>query len=529
MSFPDRNNPYLFDAFLQWRRKVDYYCDDPFFQKVLKHYTAADWSAVDTVARRLSAKVSFRWRDMAESIAWPEKQPVVMHYDAYKHRIDRIVRPAEGVTMEKEVFAEALFSKKTSPWVRFTKMFLIYQNGEACISCPLTCTEGLVELLTQFADTPELNHIREHCQEGIEGDFAIGAQYLTEIQGGSDVPSNVVEAEVQNGIWRLYGSKFFCSATHADYAVVTAKPTGSEKIALFVVPSWLPGNKDREIRNGFTIDRIKRKMGTSELPTAEITFDGALAYPVGPLESGLANVVGIVLTYSRLTIGLASAASMTRAAREAQKYAEFRTAFGRKISQFPMVANQVARLEKYAHRTVAGAFKLYQAFLRHKDELSDKLERNADGAEQKERFDIRELIMLQKITATWDCTDVLRRAMSIFGGHGVMEDFSALPRLFRDAAINELWEGPRNVLLTQIHRDLQRAKQWYPPAEFVQHILSGGDASVIRTLAEEIEKLVAHPSLLEPDAETRKICERWDSFCHRFFHTYQDVAHAEVT
>jgi hypothetical protein len=83
-------------------------------------------------------------------------------------------------------------------------------------------------------------------------------------------------------------------------------------------------------------------------------------------------------------------------------------------------------------------------------------------------------------------------------------------------------------LLTQIHRDLQRAKEWYRPAEFVQNILSGSDAKVIQMLAEEIEVLVAHPSLLEPNAETHKICERWDSLCHRLFHAYQDVAHAEV-
>ncbi len=105
----------------------------------------------------------------------------------------------------------------------------------------------------------------------------------------------------------------FCSATHADYAMVTAKPAGSEKIALFVLPSWLPGNKEKEIRNGYTIDRIKWKMGTSELTTAELTFNGALAYPVGPLERGLANVVGTVLTYSRLTVGLSAAGFMTRA------------------------------------------------------------------------------------------------------------------------------------------------------------------------------------------------------------------------
>ena len=67
MSFPDRNNPYLFDAFLQWRQKVDYYSHDPFIQKVVKRYTGEDWADVDAEARRLSAKASFRWRDLAEA------------------------------------------------------------------------------------------------------------------------------------------------------------------------------------------------------------------------------------------------------------------------------------------------------------------------------------------------------------------------------------------------------------------------------------------------------------------------------
>lgn len=90
--------------------------------------------------------------------------------------------------------------------------------------------------------------------------------------------ANVLEAVSENGVWKLYGDKFFCSATHADYAVLTAKPAGSDKVALFIVPSWLPGNKEKEIRNGYVINRIKWKMGTSELTTAEITFNGAVAY-----------------------------------------------------------------------------------------------------------------------------------------------------------------------------------------------------------------------------------------------------------
>ena len=430
--------------------------------------------------------------------------------------------------MEREIFSEALFTDRKSPWLKLAKMYLIYQNGEACVACPITCTEGLVELLNKYADTPETRAILSHCKEGADGRFAIGAQYLSEIQGGSDVPANLLEAVREDGGWRLYGTKFFCSAAHADYAVVTAKPAGSEDVALFVIPSWLPGNREKEIRNGFTIDRIKWKTGTSELPTAEITFNGAVAYPAGPLDRGLANVVGIVLTYSRLTVGLSCAAFMTRAVREAKRYSEFRSAFGLVIGQFPMVAGQIDWMDRSVKRSTAGAFKLYRDFLTLEGGLKGGLETGEPEAMKKKRFDIRELIMLQKITASWDCTDVIRMAMSIFGGHGIMEDFSSLPRLYRDAAVNELWEGPRNVLLTQMHRDFQRAAKWYPPAEFVGRVLEGADRLFIEKMSAEITELLAHPHLFAPDEKTLDICRRWDTFCADLTHAYQDLAMKEV-
>lgn len=115
MSFPDRNNPYNFDEFLEWRDKVDYYADDPFIQQVVKHFAAEEWEAVDREARSVSRKASYRWRDMAETIAWPEKRPYMMHYDGHKHRIDRIVRPQETEIMEQEVFSEPCFPAKPRP------------------------------------------------------------------------------------------------------------------------------------------------------------------------------------------------------------------------------------------------------------------------------------------------------------------------------------------------------------------------------------------------------------------------------
>lgn len=528
MSLPDRNNPYAFDDFLAWRRSFDYYADDAFIQRVLKHYSREGWEQADQAARAVSLKASYRWRDFADLIAVPEKRPYVMHYDGHHNRIDRIVRPAQTETMEREVFSEALFSSNTPPWVRLIKMYLIYQNGEACIACPLTCTEGLVAILERYADCPDTRHILRHCKEGIAGDFAIGAQYLSEIQGGSDVPANVLESVREGEEWRLYGTKYFCSATHADYAVVTAKPAGSEEIALFVVPSWLPGNKMKEIRNGCRIDRIKWKLGTSELTTAEITYDGAVAYPVGPLARGLANVVGVVLTYSRLTVGLSCAAFMTRAVREARMYSEFREAFGIKVGRFPMVMGQLQRLEQAAKRTTAGAFKLYNEFLQPEGGLQGGMNKDGPQGLKKKQFEIRELIMLQKIAASGDATEVIRTAMSLFGGHGVMEDFSCLPRLYRDAAVNELWEGPRNVLLTQMHRDFQRASPWYSPSEFVSNVLHGTDPGLIAELRSEIDELVAYPGLFAPDDKTIAVCERWDRFCQELYHAYQNLARREV-
>ena len=84
----------------------------------------------------------------------------MVHFDGHRNRIDRIVRPPQTEVLEQEIFGERLFDQDKSPWVKLVKMFLIYQNGEACVACPMTCTEGLVMLLDRYADTPETRRIR---------------------------------------------------------------------------------------------------------------------------------------------------------------------------------------------------------------------------------------------------------------------------------------------------------------------------------------------------------------------------------
>lgn len=545
----NRNNPYSFDDYLLVRNNFNYYRDDQFLQTLVKHYVPdAEYEIIDRDLRALSDYVSNKWKDLADKAAEPEnrlKVTKIKHYDAHNHRIDRIERCWETETLEREIFSLGLWDpNRNTPWSRFIKMFLLYQNGEAGVMCPVACTHGLIWILQKYENdlSHETREILNHLREGKNGDYGRGAQFVSEIQGGSDVPANLVEAVFEKtegddgllNVWRIYGQKFFCSAVHTDYALVTAKPKGvpsSTRIGAFVVPSWLPKNKERERRNSYTIDRLKPKLGTAELPTAEITYNGAVAYPIGPLEKGLADVVGIVLSLSRLHVAFGMAAGALRAIREAILYAQFRYAFGIPVSSFPMMINQINELEHFAKRTAVGTFKVYSEFIHFGEELISgirDLQKIENLEERKRRFRLRELVMLQKIVVADECPKMIRRAISFFGGHGVMEDFLSLPRFHRDSMIMELWEGPRLVLLTQIHRDFQRVREWYPPDEFVRDLLKGSNSELIEDCVNKFSKIISHDSLLRNDDETLKICRDWEEFSTELFIAYQEQALREL-
>jgi hypothetical protein len=123
---------------------------------------------------------------------------------------------------------------------------------------------------------------------------------------------------------------------------------------------------------------------------------------------------------------------------------------------------------------------------------------------------------------------MIRLAISFFGGHGVMEDFLSLPRLHRDAMIMELWEGPRSVLLTQIHRDFQRVANWYSPEEFVHDLLEGANNDKIKEYAFKFKEIIDAKSLLKNDSETLTICNEWQKFSNKLFIAYQEQALDEL-
>jgi hypothetical protein len=218
-------------------------------------------------------------------------------------------------------------------------------------------------------------------------------------------------------------------------------------------------------------------------------------------------------------------------AREAILYSQFRTAFGVPISSYPMMINHINDLEHFGRRTAAGAFKVYSEFIHFGEELKSgirEIEEIEDESEKKRRFRLRELIMLQKIVVADEVPGMIRKAISFYGGHGIMEDFLSFPRFHRDSLVQELWEGPRNVLLTQIHRDLQRVKNWYPPDEYIRDLLSGMQNDLIDEYASTFTRIINHDTLLRNDKETLEICREWETFSNKLFIAYQDQALTEL-
>jgi acyl-CoA dehydrogenase len=317
---------------------------------------------------------------------------------------------------------------------------LLAQAGEGGHACPVVCTAGLVRALRTNAS----DELRERFLPPLlETDYdraQRGAQFLTERHGGSDVGANRVEAVPDGEVWRLHGEKWFCSVADADQFVVTARPrgapAGTRGIGCFLVP--------RE-GGGFRIRRLKDKLGTRALATGEIEFDGAVAYPLGPLEHGFRTAVSVLNT-SRWLNAVGSSGLMRRAQRVAAEFAQEREAFGRVILDFPLVRENLAVMKAETDAALASTTEL--------TELVDRIDRGEASDEDVAWH--RLLVNANKFVTSIAATKVVRRAIETLGGNGTIEDFSPLPRLYRDAIVFESWEGTHNVLCAQVLRDLER-------------------------------------------------------------------------
>lgn len=329
------------------------------------------------------------------------------------------------------------------------QFLLLSHIGEGGQACPIVCTVGMRRALEHHASAQLKDRYLSLLANADASQALRGSQFLTEVQGGSDVGANVVEAFPDPdipGAWRITGEKWFCSVADADLFAVTARPSssgpGTKGLACFVIPRFLDGVTP----NGFRLRRLKDKLGTRALASGEIDFENALAWPIGELGDGFKIAVSELLNTSRWLNAVGSAGIMCRSYLEASSFARHREAFGVAINTFPAVREQLAIIKSEMVAALASTFALTELVAR----IDDGTATTADVAVH--RF----LVNANKYVTSVAASDVVHRAIEILGGNGTIEDFSPLPRLYRDAVVFESWEGTHNVLCAQVQRDCVR-------------------------------------------------------------------------
>jgi acyl-CoA dehydrogenase len=376
--------------------------------------------------------------------------PELARYDPIGRRIETVVFDPSYDAAATAVWASGLVALSDRPGSAFeqaTLLYLLSLEGEAGQACPATCTIGLARALRRTADPSVRDRF---LPDLVDPDYATatrGSQFLTEVQGGSDVGANTCLAEPtgDEGTYRITGEKWFCSVADAGQFFLTARvaggPDGTAGLGSFVVPRTLDGAP-----NGFALRRLKDKLGTRGLASGEIDFDGALAWPVGPVEHGFRTAVGVVLNTSRWMTAVGDAGMMRRAVLEARAYARHRQAFGRRIEEFPAVRHTLADMVA----TSSGALHLVFALTGLEDRI------DAGTADDEDVAYHRFLVNLTKYLLSVQASEVVHSAIEVLGGNGTIEEFSVLPRLYRDAMVYESWEGTHNVLVAQVLNDLRR-------------------------------------------------------------------------
>ncbi len=411
--------------------------------------------------------------------------PRLERWSPLGERLEQIEFHPHHDTIGRQVWESGVLALQKTPGKSVLQMGLYYllaHNGEGGHLCSLACTSGLIRALQTVGSAelqerflpPLLDPDYDHMQHA--------AQFLTEVQGGSDVGANAVTAAYEDGVWRISGEKWFCSNINADQFLITARPVGAPEgtkgLGLFLVPRRLEDGR----LNGFYLRRLKDKLGTRTLASAEVDFQDAVAYPVGALEDGFKNAVSLVLNTSRLMNAVSCAGIMRRAYVEAGCYACNREAFGTMIASFPLVQEAVADLYSETYAAVASGFALAA--------LLDKMETGQASEDEKATY--RMLVNINKYITSIRATDMVHRAIEVLGGNGAIETFSILPRLYRDMMVLESWEGTHNVLCIQVLRDMQRYRIHEPFIRFIQAQLSSVHEDLLREDVLAVESALQH-------------------------------------
>lgn len=379
-------------------------------------------------------------------------EPTLTQWDAWGERVDRIeVSPlwqrAARIAAEQGVVAAA-YDTPYGPHARqyqFALAYLFHPSTDV-YTCPLAMTDGAARTLLRSGNQPLIERAVPRLVSRDPDTAWTSGQWMTESTGGSDVGrSETCARQDADGTWRLFGHKWFTSATTSEMALTLARPEGNgpdgSGLALFYIELR---DEHGRLRN-IAVNRLKDKLGTRKVPTAELTLDGTPAQLVYGTTGGVRNIVPM-LQITRTWNSVSAVAFMRRGLALARDYARKREAFGAPLAEQPLHIDTLAALQA----EMAGAFHL--TFL-----LVELLGRDEAGtASEEDQQLLRLLTSITKLTTARQAVAVASEVLEAFGGAGYVED-TGLPALLRDSQVLPIWEGTTNVLALDTLRGLGSA------------------------------------------------------------------------
>lgn len=367
-----------------------------------------------------------------------ECRPVLRTHDRYGHRMDEVEFHPYWHQLMATAVAEGLHAApwrtpRPRPHVARAAKFMVWAQAEMGHLCPISMTYAVVPALRRAPDLAAryepLLCARRYDPATRVPDAKpglIAGMSMTEKQGGSDVRANATTASRRaDGSWSLVGHKWFTSAPMSDLFLALAQAPGG--LSCFFVPRVLPDGR----RNPIRLQRLKDKLGNRSNASAEIEYEDATAWLVGEEGRGVRTIMEMV-DQTRLDAMIASASGMRWGTVQAVHHAGHRRAFGRLLGDQPLMANVLADLVVESEAATAVAIRLAAA-----------TDRAAEGDPDEDAF--RRLAL--PVCKYWLCKRApvhAAESLECLGGNGYVED-SQLPRLYREAPVNSIWEGSGNV------------------------------------------------------------------------------------
>jgi putative acyl-CoA dehydrogenase len=401
--------------------------------------------------------------------------PQLRTLDRYGHRLDEV----EFHPAWHELLAIALKAGlHSSPWAepksgahvaRAAGTFMLGQI-ESGVYCPVAMTYGSVPTLRQAPAIakewlPRIfsrDYDRSFRPPHLKASALVGMG-MTENQGGSDLRTNTTKAEPSgDGTFRLHGHKWFMSAPMCDAFLVLAQ--SRKGLSCFLMPRWTPDGE----RNAIQILRLKDKLGNRSNASSEVEFHGAYAQLVGEEGRGIPTIIEMG-NYTRLDCCIGSSALMRQAVAQAVHHARYRTAFQRKLIDQPLMTNVLADLAVESEAATALTMRLARAY-DDNDETAQVIRRVVTPAAK-----------------FWICKRspfVTYEAMEVLGGSGYIEE-SIMPRLYREAPVNSIWEGSGNIICLDVLRAIERTPN---ALDVIRRELDDGKDARLKVFVDRLNK-----------------------------------------